>query len=92
MASADTLSYVPVANPRKASSSMTTFLATSHTPSVPFVQATISSISGGNMRASEEEQKAPMSEMKAPRFGTHSAIRTVRKEKRERESKKHRVS
>uniref|UniRef100_A0A182UZI8 Uncharacterized protein n=1 Tax=Anopheles merus TaxID=30066 RepID=A0A182UZI8_ANOME len=45
---------------------MTTFLATSHTPSVPFVQATISSISGGNMRASEEEQKAPMSEMKAP--------------------------
>lgn len=57
---------------------MTMFLMKTITPGpLEFSFLKISSISGGKTNASVVEQRAPMREMKSPRFGTNSAIKTV---------------
>lgn len=98
LARASTLSYVPVTTPMLAIARIRAFFAYSPNRRRPGCRSccwsaeealaadcSVSSMMGGKMRARAVEHRAPMSEMKAPRFGTPSAIRTVRRKREEKE-------
>lgn len=73
-----TLSHVPVRNPIMPINKMKTFLYNSQVVGRLFSEySTTSSIRGGNIKAKDEEQNAPMKEMSRTMCGTTSATATV---------------